>query len=85
MRIGRREFLGLLALAVTSPKLFAAAFKKKPSGLILTVNKGFLSYGPDAGIELTNILAKEITAEINREIVRTIYATSGKHRRLGVG
>jgi hypothetical protein len=33
-------------------------------------------HGLDAETELTNILSTEILAEINREVVRTIYATS---------
>ena len=33
-------------------------------------------HGLDAETELTNILSTEILAEINREVVRTIYATA---------
>ena len=33
-------------------------------------------HGLDAETELTNILSTEILAEINREVVRTVYATS---------
>ena len=34
------------------------------------------SHGLDAETELTNILSTEILAEINREVVRTVYATA---------
>ena len=35
-------------------------------------------HGLDAETELANILSSEILAEINREVVRTIYGTTAK-------
>ena len=39
-------------------------------------------HGLDAETELSNILSTEILAEINREVIRTIYATDRKSTRL---
>lgn len=42
-------------------------------------------HGLDAETELSNILSTEILAEINREIIRTIYATSNVGAQFGTG
>ena len=40
-------------------------------------------HGLDAETELSNILSSEILAEINREVVRTIYATANRGASVG--
>jgi hypothetical protein len=42
-------------------------------------------HGLDAETELSNILSTEILAEINREVVRTIYATANIGAQFGTG
>lgn len=42
-------------------------------------------HGLDAETELSNILSTEILAEINREVIRTIYATSNVGAQFGTG
>lgn len=42
-------------------------------------------HGLDAETELSNILSTEILAEINREVVRTIYATASVGAQVGTG